>query len=163
MRLIDADSIKYHRTTECGGHGVFVNVDMVYKEEIDAIPTIDPGKPATACINGGMRNQIKRNEVIDELIKLRQRCARLKCAPNGRTEEWARSEDALGFAINALRHMQYGEWIFRPDGKVKNWGEIVCSRCGMPIAFGGEWALQKAREKNHWCPSCGAEMEADET
>ena len=21
MRLIDADSIKYHRTTECGGHG----------------------------------------------------------------------------------------------------------------------------------------------
>ena len=42
MRLIDADSIKYHRTTECGGHGVFLNVDMVYKEEIDAIPTIDP-------------------------------------------------------------------------------------------------------------------------
>ena len=42
MRLIDADSIKYHRTTECGGHGVFLDVDMVYKEEIDAIPTIDP-------------------------------------------------------------------------------------------------------------------------
>ena len=42
MRLIDADSIKYHRTTECGGHGVFLDVDMVYKEEIDVIPTIDP-------------------------------------------------------------------------------------------------------------------------
>lgn len=42
MRLIDADSIKYHRTTECGGHGVFLDVDMVYKEEIDAIPTIGP-------------------------------------------------------------------------------------------------------------------------
>lgn len=44
MRLIDADSIKYHRTTECGGHGVFLDVDMVYKEEIDAIPTIDDVK-----------------------------------------------------------------------------------------------------------------------
>lgn len=42
MRLIDADLIKYHRTTECGGHGVFLDVDMVYKEEIDAISTIDP-------------------------------------------------------------------------------------------------------------------------
>ena len=42
MRLIDADLIKYHRTTECGGHGVFLDVDMVYKEEVDAIPTIDP-------------------------------------------------------------------------------------------------------------------------
>ena len=42
MRLIDADLIKYHRTTECGGHGVFLDVDMVHKEEIDAIPTIDP-------------------------------------------------------------------------------------------------------------------------
>ena len=42
MRLIDADSIKYHRTKECGGHGVFLDVDMVYKEEVDAIPTIDP-------------------------------------------------------------------------------------------------------------------------
>ena len=40
MRIIDADSIKYHMTTECGGHGVFLAVDMVYKEEIDAIPTI---------------------------------------------------------------------------------------------------------------------------
>ena len=42
MRLIDADSIKCHRTTECGGHGVFMDVEMVYKEEIDAIPTIEP-------------------------------------------------------------------------------------------------------------------------
>ena len=42
MRLIDADSIKYHRTKECGGHGVFLDVDMVYKEEVDAIPTIGP-------------------------------------------------------------------------------------------------------------------------
>ena len=88
-----------------------------------------------------------RNEVIAELMKLRQRCARLKCSSTGKTEEWARSEDALGFAINALRHMQYGGWIFHPDRRVKNWGEIVCSKCGMPIAFGGEWALQKAREK----------------
>lgn len=106
---------------------------------------------------------MKRNEVIDELIKLRQRCSRLKCAPNGKTEEWARSEDALSFAISALRHTQYGEWTFHQDRKVKNWGEIVCSKCGIPIAFGGEWALQKAREKNHFCPSCGAEMEVDET
>ena len=42
MRLIDADSIKYHRTTECGGHGIFFSVDKVYKEEIDKMPTIDP-------------------------------------------------------------------------------------------------------------------------
>ena len=45
MRLIDADSIKYHKTTECGGHGVFLDVEMVYKEEIDAIPTIDMEGP----------------------------------------------------------------------------------------------------------------------
>lgn len=101
-----------------------------------------------------------RNEVIDELMKLRKRCTRLKCSPTGKTEEWVRSEDALSFAIDALRHTQYGEWIFHPAGKVKNWGEIVCSKCGMPIAFGGELALQKARQ-NHFCPSCGAEMEAN--
>ena len=104
-----------------------------------------------------------RNEVIAELMKLRQRCARLKCSSTGKTEEWARSEDALGFAINALRHMQYGGWIFHPDRRVKNWGEIVCSKCGMPIAFGGEWPLQKVRKNYHFCPSCGAEMEVDET
>lgn len=65
-----------------------------------------------------------RNEVIAELMKLRQRCARLKCSPTGKTEEWARSEDALGFAINALRHMQYGEWIFHPDGKLFRWSVL---------------------------------------
>ena len=42
MRLIDGDSIKWHRTTECGGHGIFFSVDQAYKKEIDAIPTIDP-------------------------------------------------------------------------------------------------------------------------
>ena len=104
---------------------------------------------------------MRRNEVISELQKLQQRCARLKCSPSSNTEQWARAETALSVAIEALRHTQYGEWIFHQYGKVKNWGEIVCSKCGMPIAFGGEWALKKARE-NHFCPSCGAEMEADE-
>ena len=42
MRLIDGDSIKWHRTTECGGHGIFFSVDKVYKKEIDKMPTIDP-------------------------------------------------------------------------------------------------------------------------
>ena len=42
MRLIDADSIKWHRTTECGGYGIFFSVDKVYKEEINKMPTIDP-------------------------------------------------------------------------------------------------------------------------
>ena len=42
MRMIDGDSIKWHRTTECGGHGIFFSVDLAYKKEIDKMPTIDP-------------------------------------------------------------------------------------------------------------------------
>lgn len=45
---------------------------------------------------------MKRNEVVAELIKLRRRCERLKCAPTGKTEDWARAEEALHYAIYAL-------------------------------------------------------------
>lgn len=43
-----------------------------------------------------------RNEVIAELMKLRQRCARLKCSSTGKTEEWAQAEEALHYATYAL-------------------------------------------------------------
>lgn len=40
-RLIDADSIKYEKRTECFGHGEFFEVQKVYKEDIDKMPTVD--------------------------------------------------------------------------------------------------------------------------
>ncbi len=40
-RLIDANAIKYEKRTECFGHGAFFEVQKVYKEDIDKIPTVD--------------------------------------------------------------------------------------------------------------------------
>ena len=38
MRLIDADSIKWHRTTECGGHGVFLTSILCTKRKLTLFP-----------------------------------------------------------------------------------------------------------------------------
>ena len=40
-RLIDASSIKYRTERECGGHGIFYDITMALKEDIDALPTVD--------------------------------------------------------------------------------------------------------------------------
>lgn len=58
MRLIDADSIKWHRTTECGGHGVFLDVDLdaaagsAGKRErmTEHILSLSYGKDSMACL-----------------------------------------------------------------------------------------------------------------
>lgn len=40
-RLIDANSIQYHKTTECHGHGLYFAEQIAYKEEIERIPAVD--------------------------------------------------------------------------------------------------------------------------
>lgn len=40
-RLIDANNIQYHETTECHGHGLFFAEQIAYKEEIEQIPAVD--------------------------------------------------------------------------------------------------------------------------
>ena len=40
-RLIDANNIQYHKTTECHGHGLFFTEQIAYKEEIERIPAVD--------------------------------------------------------------------------------------------------------------------------
>ena len=49
-RLIDANDIKYHKRTTCGGHGLYYDETIAYKEDIDSLPTVDAvempkGKP----------------------------------------------------------------------------------------------------------------------
>ena len=40
-RLIDANAIKYYKETQCYGHGDFREETRAYKEDIDAMPTVD--------------------------------------------------------------------------------------------------------------------------
>ena len=57
-RLIDANSIQYHKTTECHGHGLFFTEQIAYKEEIERIPAVDAVE-------------------VDEYIELREQYDRL--------------------------------------------------------------------------------------
>ena len=40
QKLIDVNSIQYHKTTECHGHGLFFTAQIAYKEEIEQIPAV---------------------------------------------------------------------------------------------------------------------------
>ena len=40
-RMIDANDIKYHKRTTCGGHGLYYDETIAYKEDIDSLPTVD--------------------------------------------------------------------------------------------------------------------------
>lgn len=42
QRLIDAESIEYTKFCEAFGNGMYKAVDVVYRTDIDAMPTIDP-------------------------------------------------------------------------------------------------------------------------
>lgn len=42
MRLIDADSLETHEQLESFGNGNYEYVDVVYKDDIDDAPTIEP-------------------------------------------------------------------------------------------------------------------------
>lgn len=41
MRLIDADKIPYHKQLEAQGNGQYEDVEVAYKSDIDAAPTVD--------------------------------------------------------------------------------------------------------------------------
>ena len=53
-RLIDANAIPYEKRTECFGHGEFFEVQKVYKEQIDMMPTVD----AVEVVHGRWREKI---------------------------------------------------------------------------------------------------------
>ena len=40
-RLIDANAIPFRKSNFCGGHGIYYDLTIVYKNEIDALPTVD--------------------------------------------------------------------------------------------------------------------------
>ena len=40
-RYIDAEKIKYHKLSVCGGHGLNFEYTVAYKHEVDALPTED--------------------------------------------------------------------------------------------------------------------------
>ena len=40
-RLIDANTIPYRSRNVCGGHGLYYDETIAYKEDIDALPTAD--------------------------------------------------------------------------------------------------------------------------
>ena len=44
MRLIDADEIPYHKQLEAQGNGQYEDVEVAYKSEIDAVPTVNLSK-----------------------------------------------------------------------------------------------------------------------
>lgn len=40
-RYLDAEKIKYHKLSVCGGHGLNFEYTVAYKHEVDAIPAAD--------------------------------------------------------------------------------------------------------------------------
>ena len=44
MRLIDADALQTHEQVESLGNGKYEYVEVVYKDDIDAMPTIEERK-----------------------------------------------------------------------------------------------------------------------
>lgn len=71
--------------------------------------------------------------------------------------------DALkGHSSTDTKPRRRGEWVFEPQGKVKNFGAIICSVCKEPVSFGGKNALHNAKAGYRYCPACGARMEGGE-
>lgn len=73
--LIDANAIKYHKTTECHGHGLFFTEQIAYKEEIEQIPAVD----AVEVVHGwwidgkcSNCNTVFDVEVCGEVFELRE-------------------------------------------------------------------------------------------
>lgn len=65
MRLIDADALQRYKQLEPFGNGQYENVEIVYGNDIDNAPTIDPFKDKSLeqlmdeCFNRGYQKAIK--------------------------------------------------------------------------------------------------------
>lgn len=68
MRLIDADALPRHKQLESFGNGQYEDVEIVYGNDIDNAPTIDPFKDKSLeqlmdeCFNRGYRKAIRHGK-----------------------------------------------------------------------------------------------------
>lgn len=66
MRLIDADALETHEQLEPMGNGMYEYVQVVYKDDIDDAPTIEPELTGKRSEDGG--RGMKWSEFLDEKL-----------------------------------------------------------------------------------------------